>query len=518
MATHRKAREAGARERELDANTPTMQDEADILEEVGAERDEETGDLVVDEETVRKLGAVDATSVRENRRLSNVIKKKRDGKKDVPFGTRDPMVIYDTLLRHWTPDSININCKRMLGGAQVMITSHPVDGTALYEAIKFFHGQHAETEYEIKFTGSGQYRGTGRITMPDTRTPAAQQGQPMQQPYYPNGGAPPGYVQVAPPPVAQAAQAAPSSSDPMAMMTTMFELFQRMQAAKAPQPQFQVPPAAPQAPLTDPAAMMSQMFDMFQRMQGQVVAPPVQPQFVAAPPQPAPPPPPQPSVDPMAMMSQMFDMFQKMQATVARSSEPGPSSFRRPPYDVRGDRGEGRPHYQGPPGPPQPPQRPPTMAEQFRESIGVVRSAMGVVQEMESMLPSREQESPGLPADDDDSPVRVIDTGPAKIVVNKSDGSTRLWETGMANMDKIFKWVGEQHEVIQKAHAQKQPQRQQLPPGYVEVGPDYKPPPGYVAVPVEERQDDLPPPPANVPPPVSQRAAWGAPTVPEDEN
>jgi hypothetical protein len=502
--------------------TTTQQDDADILVEAGAERDEETGDLVVDEETVRELGAVDATSVRENRRLDRVIQKKREGKKDVPFNTKDPIVIYGSLLRYWTPDSIDITVKRLLGGATTM--PKPINGAALYDAVVYFHGQHAETEYEIKFTTSGRYLGTGRITIPDTR-PTGQQGQSVQQPYYPNGGAPPGYTQVAPPPwqpppqqqaTTPTMQATPSASDQMAVMSQMFELFQRMQAAKAPQPQFQVPPTGV-APPTDPAAMMSQMFEMFQKMQGQVVAAPVQPQFVA-PPQPAPPPPPQPVVDPMAMMTQMFDLFQKMQSSMRSAAEPGPSAFRRPQYDASHREG-GPPRYQGPPGPPQAPQRQPTMAEQFRESIGVVRSAMGVVQEMESMLPGREQESPGLPADDDDSPVRVIDTGPAKIVVNKSDGSTRIWETGMANMDKIFKWVGEQHEVIQKAHAAKQqPQRQQLPPGYVEVGPGYTPPPGYVAVPVEEQQEDLPPPPANVPPPVSQRAAWGAPTVPEDEN
>jgi hypothetical protein len=164
------------------------------------------------------------------------------------------------------------------------------------------------------------------------------------------------------------------------------------------------------------------------------------------------------------------------------------------------------------------------MAETFRESISVVRSAVDMMQEMEGVLPGREAQETHSSPEDDDSPVRVIDTGPAKIVVNKSDGSTRLWETGVANMDKIFKWVGEQREAIQREAAARQqpPPRQQLAPGYVEVGPGYRPPPGYVAVAVEQQQkedDDLPPPPSHVPPPIESppRAAWGAPTIPSDE-
>lgn len=349
--------------------------------------------------------------------------------------------------------------------------------------------------------------------------------------YPPNGAPPPGYPQQPwqspQPQPTPPAQFVPQATDPMAMMGQMFQLLQQMQAAvPQPQVQFQPPPAmsSPQVTPTDPMAMMTQMFEMLRKMQGQVVPPAVpQPQFQPAPTAAAPQ---QPVVDPMVMMTTMFDLFQKMQSSMRSAAEPGPSSFRRPPYSPQGDRGEGGPsRYQGPPGPPQLPQRQLTMAEQFRESISVVRQAASVIQEMETMLPGREQDMPGVQADDDDSPVRVIDTGPAKIVVNKSDGSTRLWETGMANMDKIFKWVGEQHEVIQKAHAAKQQPQRQLPPGYVEVGPGYTPPPGFVAVPEDplqhEQESPLSPAPENIPPPIgsSSSRTWGAPTIPsEDQN
>lgn len=519
MPPRRKSNEHVSRDRDQNAGTPTEQDEADILAEVGAEPDEETGELVIDETAMREVGAVDATSVRENRRLKRVVEKKRAGGKDVPWNTRDPMVMYDALLRAWTPDSIDISIKRLVGGAQDMIVTRPVNGAALYETFKLFHGQHAEAEYEIKFTGGGQYRGNGRITMPDTRAPPQQGQQTMQ--YYPNGngvGAPQQWQpQVQPPQAAPAAQPiAPQATDPIAMMRQMFEMFQTMsqRPVVAAQPAPAMAPA-PQVMPTDPMAMMKQMFELFQQTQGGVVPPPAPQPVVVAAPAPAP----QPSIDPMAMMSQMFDMFQKMQSSMAPRPSPMQRSYApqdgepRPPY--------ARPAYSGQP-PPQAQQRPPTMAETFRESISVVRSAVDMMQEMEGVLPGREQQESNASPEDDDSPVRVIDTGHAKLVVNKTDGSTRLWETGVANMDKIFKWVGEQREAIQKEsherQARQQQPRQQLPPGYVEVGPDYQPPPGYRAVAVE--QSDLPPPPEHVPPPIQEqptRQAWGAPTIPSEE-
>ncbi len=530
MPRRRKANEQ--RERDPDAGTPTQQDEADILAEAGAEADEDTGELVINEDTVRDLGAVDATSVRENRRLDRVLQKKKAGVKDVPFNTKDPVVIYGTLLRNWIPDSIDITVKRLLGGATTML-NRPINGAALYDAIMHFHGQHAETEYEVKFTSSGKYMGLGRIVMPDTR-PVGQQGQSMQyQPpppqYSPQGqqGYPPQQTPQQSQPYSMPAAPPSPASDPMAMMGGFFELFQKMQAqaqpAPPPQPQFQPPPMmppmpSPQASPAEQMAWIQQAFGIFQKMQQG--AAPVQ---VAAP-APAPTPPPSPAgsmAEMMGMMTMMLEFVQKMQPPPPRPEFRGGP---RPPYYP--DRG-GPPSSFSPPDGQRPqhqqqPQRQLTMAEQFKESIGVVRTAVGVIEEMDSLLPGRggQQEAASmLDMDDDDNPIKIVDTGRGKLAVNKSDGALRWVETGMMALPDLLKWLGEQHQVIQEANKERQrPRRQQLPPGYVEVGPDYRPPPGFTAVPVDQ-EEELPPPPENMPPPVQEppaRRAWGAPVIPEE--
>ena len=129
--------------------------------------------------------------------------------------------------------------------------------------------------------------------------------------------------------------------------------------------------------------------------------------------------------------------------------------------------------------------------------------------------------------EDDDTPVRVIDMGPAKGVINRSDGSLRGVETFMANLPDILKWVGEQRTEIRKAQEKRQ-EKQQLPPGYAVAGPGYEPPEGFVAVPVDQippaaqQATSLPEPPAEMPPPIAEqpppaappKRAWGMPEIP----
>lgn len=532
MTTRRKSKEPRSDERDNMISTPSQQDDADIVEEAGAEIDETTGELVVDEDMVRKLGAVDATSVRENRRLDSVIEKKRAGKKDIPFNTKDPIIIYGTLLRYWTPDSIDINVKRLLGGATDML-HQPINGAALYEAILHFHGQHAETEYEVKFTSAGKYQGVGRITMPDTR-PAQQQGQPMQYPQ-PAPGYPPQYATpyVVPqqPNTAPQQPVAPLPFDPMVMMQQTFDLFRQMQSSmQAPQvppspPQFVMPPPPAQ---TDPAAMTAwtqQMFQLFQQMQAQMQQ---RPAVVQA----APPSPPPPAVDPMAMLTQTFELFQQMQEALRPPPSPEPPPYRgggpfrgpRPGYYPQGDPRDGPPPGYGGHAPPPPPPPPPkTVAEQFRESMSIVRTAVDAMTEMSSLLPGQNAQADMSP-EEDDSPIKIIDTGSGKFAVNKDDGALRWGETGMMLVPGLLKWFGEQHEVIQKAkeriRLREQPQQQQLPDGFVEVHPGYRPPPGYVAVPIDPQQAPLPPQPEHMPPPIREEApkrAWGMPTIPGEE-
>lgn len=165
-----------------------------------------------------------------------------------------------------------------------------------------------------------------------------------------------------------------------------------------------------------------------------------------------------------------------------------------------------------------------TLAEQLRESTASMRATVEAMHEINSMLPSYggQQESPPAPEEDDDSPVKVIDWGPAKGVINKEDGSTRWGETLVANIPSALKWLGEQHEQIveraerrQRQQAHQAPPPRQLRPGEVEVLPGQQPPPGFVFVPAEE--ESLPPPPVHVPPPISApRRTWDAPTTPEE--
>lgn len=527
MPRRRKVNEPDSN-RHHSSSVPSQESEADILEEVRGKRDE-SGELLVSEEDLLAVGAVDAESVLTNRRMDEVVKRKRGGEKNITFNSDDLLTRYEELIQRWPPNTLDISVRRLTGHEVThTITSRPRSGVELYNAIKDVHGQSEESKYEVKIwdTNQKRYRCTGRITMPDTRPPGQQGQQPMN--YYP----PPspvtnhafGYAQQpvagAPPPM----QAAPAS-DPVAMMSQMFDMFQRMQATvqPPPPPQFQPAPVMPPmpSPQASPAEMMAwmqQAFGMFQKMQGAAPAP------VAAP-LPAPTPPPSPIggiAETMTVMKQMFEMFQSMQPPPPRNEFRGGP---RPPYYPQGDRG-GPPSSFSPDGQrpqQQQPQRQLTMAEQFKESIGVVRTAVGVIEEMDSLLPGRggQQEAAlNLDDDDDDNPIKIVDTGRGKLAVNKSDGALRWVETGMMALPDLLKWLGEQHEVIQKANKDRQqPRRQQLPPGYVEVGPNYQPPPGYVAIPVEQ-EEELPPPPEHMPPPIQEtpsRRAWGAPVIPEQE-
>ena len=519
---------AKRRPREVGASTPAQQDEADIVAEVGAEHDEEQGELLADAAKIREIGAVDAESVRENRRLADIVGKKRANIKDVPFNVGDLLTKYETLIKFWPVNTLDISVKRLTGSPiEHVITSRPRSAAELFEALKAVHGQHEEAKYAIKIfdNNTKEFRGNGQITLPDTRP--SQQGPYMNTPQYPYA---PQYPQqmFAPAPPQQPQQPQQPQS------------LQAQAPAPAPPTVQFVPPAGP-----DPLAMMQQMFQMFQQMQ-----PPAQPaqpapaQHARGREQPQPQPQPQQTHPMAAMMAMMgappiqpppgtiwvpgfgFVPLERLSQVVSGVGDgqerrgPGFGPAYRPSYR---DRVEGPPpHSQYAPQPP--PQRERTAAEQFRDAMTIMRTAVTAVQEFSDLVPGQgvgeaAHHAPPSPEIEEDSPVQVIDTGPAKLVVDKKSGTLRGWETGWANMDKIFKWAGEQREAIQRAHAehehQQRPQRQ-LPPGYVEVSPGYQPPPGYVAVPVEENSG-FPPPPQDLRPiqPTPDRV-WGPPSIPED--
>lgn len=532
-----------------ESSTPAQQDEADILDEVGAEADE-NGDLSLPEEKIREIGAVDAESIRENRRIDTVVGKKRANIPNVSFNTGDAIGTYDAILKAWPANSIEIRIRRLTGTpVQHVINSRPRSGAEFYEALRAIHGPHEEAEWEVIFVDFSrkEWKGKGKITMPDARPPA-QQGQPMNY-QYPYGAPPPGY---APQPAYQAQPAYPPQAQPLPVPGVPAQSPIVMQA-----------PAGP-----DMMAMWQQMFEMFRTMRQEATpAPPV----FSHPPQlfspAAMPPPPPPGADMRAQMEwfqKAFEIFQSMRtpaATEAPASPQQPPAFnpaqagptmqppagmmwgwvpgygfalmpaggggsrpglgdpmhRRPPPYYGGDREP--PQYSGRHEPPAQPQRERTAAEQFRDALSVVRTAVDAVGEMNTMLPNMQGGAPEISGDDDaDSPVKVIDTGKGKFVLDKNNGGFRGWESFYANLPDLLKWGAEQREEIQKNIAQQNQQRQrsqQLPPGYVEVGPGYQPPPGFVAIPVDSQQP-LPPPPTNMPPPI-QAPSWGAPPIPEEE-
>ena len=542
---------------EIPPGTPSQQDEADIVAEIGAKpaNDGDSGELQVDETKIREAGAVDAESIRENRRIEEMIAKKRSGK-DAPFNVENLLEKYEGVIRFWPANTIDILVNRTTGTpVQWVIKSRPRSGAEFYTALMQQHGRYEEASYNVILfdTNNKQRRGSGRITLPDTRdalpslqvqpqavqmpqqqqiSPAAPSTDPvammqamfqmfrqMQQPQQP------------PAPAQPPQQVSAPSSDPMSQMQAMFGLFQQMQQSMQPQTapaQPVMPPPPP--PGSDPATQMEWMqraFQLFQKTQNQS-----QPQFVpqpqVVPPAPAPSP---PSSDPMVMMSRMFDMFLKMQQAVQPAVQPPAPT---PPGQYRDPNGQyGRPYsgpprpydraYGGGPGGPPPPhyERPKTAEEQFREAIGIVKMAASITDQLRP--PPAPAPEPERYDDDEDNPVRVVKVGEWPILINKDDGSSRKWESVIANVPNMLKWFAEQREAIMKAAAEreaKQPQqRQPLPRGYVEVTPGYQPPPGYVAVPVE----GLPSPPdeSEMPPPITQqeepppaRRTWGAPPVP----
>jgi hypothetical protein len=565
---------------DMPVGTPARQDEADIVAEVGAvQSDDDSGELLADEAKIREAGAVDAESIRENRRIEEMINKKRSGLKDVPFNVDNLLEKYEGIIKYWPASTIDILVNRITGTpVQWVIKSRPRSGSELYEAIKMHHGRYEEATYNVLLfdTNDKKRRGTGRITIPDTRDtpPSLQtQGQPPMTPYYPppygqppqsapqGSSLPPTTVQVVPPAI-----------DPIAMMQQMFAMFQQLQ--HPPQPASSAPqsPPQPQAPVvaqpsTDPMAMMSRAFEMFQKMQQstqsaqsspqpqQASPPPTDPMAVMqesfrlfqqmqpqqAPQAAAPPSPPQgsdpatvmawalqkmqqssqPQPDPMAMMTRMFEMFQKMQQSLqpqqaSGGSGPGPGYSRPGPYSRPPYEYGHRPPYSPPSG--EPPQRPKTAAEEFKEAAGILDMAVSLADRFRPQ-PVAEPDYRNT-NNDDDNPVKVVDVSGWPVVVNKHDGSARKWETVVANAGNVLKWVAEQREAMQKAALERETKqrRQQLPEGYVEMTPGYQPPQGFVAVPIDRAE--LPQPPAEMPPPITQSEAprprtWGMPPMPE---
>ena len=551
----RRPKEDSNRRERSERGFPSSQEESDIIREVGATPDEE-GDLVIDRDQIEGLGAVDPASVLENRRMEEALKNQKSNKEKVSFNTENILIKYEWVLKTWPPNTLDIYMRRLTGAPiQHTITSHPRSGSELHAAFMEKHGQCEESKYYVEIFDNTYHvwRGKGQITLPDTRPENMRGSQPMTTPpgYPPGYGYPPqqGYPPPAPgyPPQQpvypqQQPPPAPPGPDPNAMMgwfKQMWEMFQSTQPQPYMQPQHPPAsqPAQPQQPYfvtppasgPDPNAMMGwfkQMWEMFQASQPQQqtngrTTPTANPMS---------------NMNPMAMMGMMGMMPPAPQGMVwtplglvpmrtlvaAMEGNANPAAQRTPPTPSY--------RYGAPPQQPygQPPPREKTPAETFQEMIGNFKTTLRAAREIGSMFPGdHAPPDPEPTRDDDDNPISVFEAGPAKIVVNKEDGSMRTVETIWANSDKIMKWMGEQHEAFQKAKNARESakQRKVLAPGYVEVTPDYQPPPGFVAVPVDPQEaarveQGLPPPPANIPPPIqtapSTPMPWGIPSEREE--
>lgn len=518
----------------------SQQDEADINAEMGAEKGPD-GELVADEEAVRKAGAVDVESVRENRRMTRAVHNKRIGKPNIHINVDDILVKYDQTLRLYAADTIYISVRRVSGGSPVQhtITSAPRNGAELYNAIKAIHGRHEEASYAISFFDptNKAWRGKGHITMPDTS-----QGQPPMG-YPPYGQQPPpGYPQPFQPP--PQTPTTPQTPDLGSMLNGFRQLMEMMQAyqsgAPFPAAQGSAVGGAPGDPVSAQIDQLRQMLDVLQQSQGgrgpargqqaPAPAPVVNPQLAAAmagmgmPPV-------QPPQGTIWVPGFGFVALERLMQVLGGGPTGGigPRSSYRGPFAGAAVGGDDQQPQQPPPyrGPAyaaaqsaqaQPQER--TAAQAFRDSVSLIRTASDAARELQSLFPGQDAHEPvaSVSIEDEDSPMRVIDAGGAKLVVNKKDGSLRTLETGFANMDKIFKWASEQIELVRSRDAQRPAARQPLPPGVIEVHPGYQPPPGYAAVPLHpgtgEPQFDqaqLPPPPSDIPPPLGGSARPSAP-------
>ena len=284
----------------------------------------------VEEEKLLEAGAVDAESIRENRRIDQMINAKRGNVPGVQFNIDDIIEKYEVIIKYWPANTLDILVKRLTGTPiQWVIQTRPRSGAELFAAIMERHGRHEEATYSVVVfdTSNKQKRGTGRITVQDTRDtpptlqPQSQpQGSPMN-PYHPYGAPPP---QQPSPLASPTVQVVPP--DPMGQITQMFRLFQEMQTTAqrphTPVAPAAIPPAAvaipaqqppgattvtPQAAI-DPMSQVQQMFRLFQEMQTAA-------QPHSSGPHPTP-------VDPLGQMQQMVKIFQLMQSSQTPSSSP----------------------------------------------------------------------------------------------------------------------------------------------------------------------------------------------------
>jgi hypothetical protein len=120
---------------------------------------------------VRKVGAVDAESIRANRENLEAVNRKRAGEKGVILNEPDVLLKYEEICKIWPVNTLIIIVKRLTSTPAIWtITSKPKTATELYAEIKKIHGRREETTYEVIFRDSfkKESRGQGNLIMPST--------------------------------------------------------------------------------------------------------------------------------------------------------------------------------------------------------------------------------------------------------------------------------------------------------------------------------------------------------------
>lgn len=118
---------------------------------------------------------------------------------------------------------------------------------------------------------------------------------------------------------------------------------------------------------------------------------------------------------------------------------------------------------------------------------------------------------------EDDGPLRVMKFGDSNLAFDRESGAFKVLASLMMNGDRIMKAANE-HIIQPLQQRNAPPQQQRLPPGHVVMGPGYHPPPGMVAIPIDQLPPGLP----DIPPPISESAqtsngAWSAPITVEGD-
>jgi len=517
------------RPREPDLVTPFADDEEDVVQRARATEDEE-GNLVTSTENVRRVGAIDSESALENSRRRAAVKRKKSGEKYVSFNSDDIMTSYDGLVKAYGASALTIRMKRLTGDqVSYVIKNRPRNADDMYETLLRYHGQSAEAEYKIQFvTPDGQFKGTGRIVLPDTR-PAHLRDQPMgyppQQPPY---GAPPQYgAQPAPQP------APPPAKDQFAELNAWRDYF--LGLGFQPPGQQQAPAPQPPPPGTDMAKMreMAQWFEsMGWRPPGQQQPPqpapvPQQQQFVpqqpavAAVPQP-------PAVTPPPGHELVFrtDTGWTIQP-IQRRDLGGGYERPQPPY-----RPQPRQQYQPPP---QDSQQPRSQMDAWRDGLTQMRQMRSFASEVQSVFGGggsthEPDDAPETTSQEDESGLRTKKIGDMD-VIHDDEGKIQWGATLAVSAPKALKWLGELVDKVEEknrreaeqARAPTQPPQQPYAGQQVHVQPGQQPPEGYrfvyedqqppppqpqvVVTPAPAPQQGLPPPPQAVPPTIQETEA-----------